>query len=872
MFNQKCILKSGRPVRIFFIAIICIFSVCVHAAPVDSFKAEKAVKGWLKMDRKPLGASLSDEIASVDTYTEQTGGTQYIVVNLKPEGYVVVSADDELDPIIAFSPKGAFDPSLSAPLGLLVHKDTLAQKERLKRAIKKTQGEKTKKEKKWDQLIATADHTYTVSYGLSGITDLRVSPLVQSEWGQTHVGTGTTNYCYNYYTPNHYPSGCVATAMAQLMRYHQYPTAGIGLHTETVYVDGAPVDLTTRGGNGSGGAYSWSNMPLVPIDATNTQRSAIGALCYDAGVTVGMDYTESGSGAFLYYSQYATDADRALVDIFGFSNCIGFYGTNGIAGSTLKTMMNPNLDAGLPVILGIYDSENPTSSGHAILADGYGYDNQTLYHHLNMGWQGHADVWYALPVIDTGSIGYYSDVVDECLYNIYTSGTGEIISGRVTDTAAVPLEGILVKAMQGETVIAQDTTDAKGIYALTNLPSNQACIIVVEQNGQMLASLEKEPGHSQDGSVQTGNIGEVDFAGVETAAPPTASDIDVEIFDPNEVTIELLAVDDGTPEALSYIITSLPEHGWLFDPYDSSEIVATPYTLQNDANSVIYEPCPYYFTGTDGFTFKANDGGDAPDGGDSNVAVVNLVMNMLSDTVYQVHTIYKDYIPFMTGYKKGRSQALYHADELGSRAQVIANLALNIETAPAIEIQNLKIRMKHTTLTEYPSGAVFDNTGWTVVYDANETITETGWHEFNLQSTFAYDGINNLMIDFSFDNSSTNTGYGYVYDSATGTQNRIISYWSNTGDPLEFVTPNVKWKRLFNLTLKTQPDTEVLFADFNYNCSVGSEDLMTMIDAWLAQEGDADYNSGCDISIQVDKKVNLADFAVLASEWLLTME
>ncbi|MHC5155826.1 MAG: metallopeptidase domain-containing protein, partial [Planctomycetota bacterium] len=384
--------------------------------------------------------------------------------------------------------------------------------------------------------------------------------------------------------------------------------------------------------------------------------------------------------------------------------------------------------------------------------------------------------------------------------------------------------------------------------------------------------------------------------------PPVAASNEITLTDANEVTIRLTAADDGypvPPGTLNYIITSLPEHGWLFDPNDGLEIIDVdipytlpehgwlfdpndgleiidvdiPYTLQNDSNSVIYQPCPYYFVGEDNFQYKANDGGTSPDGGDSNIADVNIVMDMLSDTVYEVHTIYKDYIPFMTGFKKVRSQALYHADDLGSKPQVISKLALNIETAPAIEIQNWTIRMKHTTLTDYPtSGAQFDNEGWTVVYDANETITGTGWHDFALEKTFAYDGVNNLLIDFSFDNTTTSTGYGYVYDSATGTENRIISYWSNSGDPLEFQTPNVKWKRLFNITLKGQPDTDILYADFNYNCSVGAEDLMTMIDTWLAQDGDTNYNPDCDISAAIDNKIDLADYAVLASEWLEIIE
>jgi hypothetical protein len=369
-----------------------------------------------------------------------------------------------------------------------------------------------------------------------------------------------------------------------------------------------------------------------------------------------------------------------------------------------------------------------------------------------------------------------------------------------------------------------------------------------------------------------GNVCDVDFVGIELAGtPPTTYDQELLLSDANELTIELIATDDGfpvSPGKLSYIISSLPEHGWLFDPNDDSEIVGVPYTLQNDANSVVYKPCQYYFTGNDAFTFKANDGGDLPDGGDSNIADINMVMDMLSDTVYEVHTIYKDYIPFMTNYKKVRTQALYHADELGGKAQTISSLALNIQKVPAIEIQNWTIRMKHTTLTEYSSTAQFDNEDWMVVYDANETIPDTGWHEFALETDFAYDGVDNLLIDFSFDSSAISTGgFGYVYDSVTPV-NRMLSYWSNTGDPLQFQTPNIRWKRLLNLILKGQPDVDVLVSDFNYNCSVGIEDLMTMVNAWLTQDGDVDYNPDCDISPAIDEKIDLADYAVLASEWL----
>ena len=358
------------------------------------------------------------------------------------------------------------------------------------------------------------------------------------------------------------------------------------------------------------------------------------------------------------------------------------------------------------------------------------------------------------------------------------------------------------------------------------------------------------------------------------AEPPVADGNEITVTDPLGAEITLIATDDGLPEQpgrLSYMITSLPEHGWVFDPNDGLEIISTPHTLQNDGNSVIYEPCPYYFDGTDGFTFRANDGGESPDNGDSNTANINLIMNMLSDVLYEVHTVYSDYFPFRTSHKKARTQTLYHADELGDTAMSISSLALNIETIPAIEIQNWTIRMKHTSQTSYTSLG-FDNEGWTVVYSGNESITSTGWYDFSLQVPFAYDGVSNLQIDYFFDNPGTNSNHGYVYTSAP-TENRLLiglSDATETVSPDDFSTALAKYAILPNLILKVQSGTDVLLSDFNQNCSVGTEDLLTMINTWLAQQGDTNYNGDCDTV--VNNKVDLADFAILASEWLYEIE
>lgn len=135
----------------------------------------------------------------------------------------------------------------------------------------------------------------------------------------------------------------------------------------------------------------WSQMVFKPSETmtlTTEQRQAIGALCYDAGVACSMAYTASGSGVQM------SNERNALVNVFGYSNAIDAYNaTYTNLGAVLLTMINPNLDAGFPVILGLTGHDGGITYGHAILTDGYGYHTSTLYHHLNMGWEGTDDVW-----------------------------------------------------------------------------------------------------------------------------------------------------------------------------------------------------------------------------------------------------------------------------------------------------------------------------------------------------------------------------------------------------------------------------------------------------------------------------------------------
>ena len=139
-------------------------------------------------------------------------------------------------------------------------------------------------------------------------------------------------------------------------------------------------------------------------------------------------------------------------------------------------------------------------------------------------------------------------------------------------------------------------------------------------------------------------------------------------------------------------------------------------------------------------------------------------------------------LPLYTFYEDQRSQVIYLQSEIGS-AGTIKALSLNVTTLPGQTMNNWTIRMKHTALNSYASAA-WESTGWTTVYQANQTVSALGQTTFTFTTPFAYDGVSNLMVDFSFNNASWTSAGGVTYTTASAT--RTIYYYTDSGygDPL----------------------------------------------------------------------------------------
>lgn len=392
-----------------------------------------------------LGLARGRRVAKVVRH--EIGGTAPVFHETQFEGGGFAVVDPSADEIIAFSDAGELNACEDNPLWILLKRHMMLR-------------------------AAGVDAKPLRQTSASAVSDLRVAPLLKTRWNQQQTAGGLK--CWNYYTPNGYPCGCVATAMAQVMRYHEWPERPLKVETNPCAVE-VGGRLVTSNLTMKGGPYDWQGMPYVPGNGgiTESNREAIGRLTYDCGVAMHMEYASGGSGAPM------EPIHLQLKDVFGYASALTLNASVGesLDDTSVRNAILANLDACCPVLLGIfnYDPENYSGNdayreGHCVVADGYGFIDGEAYVHLNFGWTGNSIAWYKLPDIGTSS-GY--NLVDSVAYNVFPEKTGEIVSGHVTDHGT-NAAGVVVCAYRSNGAL-QDTatTDTNGVYALI-VPSSTA--------------------------------------------------------------------------------------------------------------------------------------------------------------------------------------------------------------------------------------------------------------------------------------------------------------------------------------------------------------------------------------------------------------
>ncbi len=330
---------------------------------------------------------------------DANGQVAYYVFNINGNGgFVIVSAEDAGHPIIGCSNTGTY----GIPKGTNNEFDFWMKKRNAEITEMRTNNIKADAEvnDEWHSYVTnTVPQSLMKHQPHKALGSSFPSPslfLVKSTWDQQYQP-----YPYNYFCPpgtkgaisGNSVTGCVATTMSQIMRYWSYPPKGIG---SSSYCDCTPnftKQYGTLSANYATTNYNWSAMPLTPTGtaSVNTGDTDIARLMYDCGVSVQMDYSTSGSGAFVVKLDDPNNcAEISYPKYFGYNSKI-IHGLRANSNATTwQDTIENDLNKNRPVQ---YYGTDPSNGGHTWVCDGYNASNQF---HMNWGWSGTSNGWYAL--------------------------------------------------------------------------------------------------------------------------------------------------------------------------------------------------------------------------------------------------------------------------------------------------------------------------------------------------------------------------------------------------------------------------------------------------------------------------------------------
>ena len=397
---------SMKKVITLIIGLVCMSTIVLARTPQEAaqiasqFISQSHVAPAQRMQRAAAAQNMAKPVELVYTQYQMDATTPAVFVfnNQEAEGFVLVSAEDEARAVLGYSDKGSFnqeDIPENMRFWLQMYADELARYETNKPVLKAGQVS-----------LPRAKRTATASYPT-------ISPILgKTVWGQ---GEPFNNKC-PLQNNKRTVTGCVATALSQIMYAHKYPTKGTGTHSYTT--ETKKLSVSANFGNTT---YDWANMtPNYNGSYTTAQANAVATLMYHVGVAANMDYTVDGSGAV------SSIALAAITEYFGYNKSIHVLPKDFMTEETALQTVASDLQAGRPIYI---SGSTVNQEGHAFVCDGM---QSNGYLHINWGWNGNGNGYFALSALDPenqGTGGSASDLAFTervCLYtNIRPDEGGE---------------------------------------------------------------------------------------------------------------------------------------------------------------------------------------------------------------------------------------------------------------------------------------------------------------------------------------------------------------------------------------------------------------------------------------------------------------
>jgi hypothetical protein len=338
-----------------FITGIVLSCTAMFATSVTMSDAEAVATNYYK--HIALSA-VSDYSISDEFETKYNGITTYYTFTFASGGFVMVAADDAVIPVIGYSNEGSFDKNNVPPSAQNFFESK--SKEIVKILDAKLSNVETKPQ--WDVIR-------NENYGKAPQTI--VGPLCTTTWDQS---SPYSNLC-----PSGTVTGCVATAMAQIMKFWNWPATGVG--SNTYYATYPAANLTANFGTTT---YDWTNMTNTYSGASSAaSKLAVATLMFDCGVSVNMDYEPAATGGSAAYS---TNVPPALINHFQYQPTAQVKERASFTSDAAwLTMLEEEINEGRPVSL-TGDNAGMAGSGHQWVSDGY--NSITSFFHMNWGWSG----------------------------------------------------------------------------------------------------------------------------------------------------------------------------------------------------------------------------------------------------------------------------------------------------------------------------------------------------------------------------------------------------------------------------------------------------------------------------------------------------
>ncbi len=430
--------------KLILLTLFFLAGLCAHAKDITPSQATSIARRFLGRQASIGAKKAAEKLQLAYTGRNATGqNCLYVFNSISAQGYVIVAADDQADEILGYSDHGSFSltdmpDNLQSWMASYVDQISYLKRNHLKKPAN----------------------------GAVTLYDTEVKPLLGNiQWNQD---SPYNDQCPVYDISSRCATGCVATAMAQVMYYNRWPEQGVGTHTyapSILYGKTLTADFANT-------RYDWDAMlPQYDANSSDEACNAVAQLMLHCGISVDMQYSSSSGATSLSVPQ-------ALINYFGYDRGIAYRTRQNYSSTEWQSIIIDELNHHRPLIaLG-----QSSAGGHCFVFDGY--DRNGLVH-VNWGWGGMSNGYFRTSALTPATQGI-GGAEGGFNYNQYiVTGVQRPVGNSYADIELVSSEGLV----PSKTRVASDETLSIALHGtLYNAGWQDAALhfglVAVDANGQ----------------------------------------------------------------------------------------------------------------------------------------------------------------------------------------------------------------------------------------------------------------------------------------------------------------------------------------------------------------------------------------------------